>query len=902
MKILFGSELDGCPCPADRRGVGKLVCGPLGLLTALEVATGLPPTDSVSELERVISYREAVRAFLQKNPAAFFASSFAVESLSTSRVLLRWRDELRLAGWSLTENSEDGSGDLPSRLKDLAGVENNASGEASFKGGMAERIDRIQDRLKQGSATGIAQLVVIDCPESLPSKWAQLLHSLGAVFETRMPGSPAARRGTRLHALQSRLLGADADADAGKEAGDPADQSVVIWRDFSELTLARAAAQHWRDPAIGPRSVLVAPAESRARLNDALRQLDLPTVSAQASSLSGTLPQLLPLALRLHWAPFDPQAWLEFLLHPVCPVMATLRYRLARAINETPGRGNKAWQEAIGRALEGAGDDAAKREKIELALSTWIDLPAYGREEGIPGTVIASTVGPLAAWLRAVGAAKQVSHEAEASLWLCAAGNIDAFGRALSVLPQVSHQELERLLASWLPSAGEGVQEVGELGGPLPVAGPGQVLASVEHLFWWQPGDRGSYRRPWTRKEREWLSAQGAIIVSSQAILAAEERASFRAILNATESVTLFISSGKTEGQASPIVTRLLAELGSGVIREAAGHIETAALPVSPLPVPRRWWQLSDPTLLVPRERESYSSISTMIYSPYQWVLNYQARLESGQLFSFGVGDNFIRRGTLLHDLAERLFVPDLEAGDAPLDWSRCNEAALQAWMDAVWPKLLDARAAHYRLPGFESARNGLLHTGRQALWKLVQHFQEAGVTVVEVEKYLSGVTFVGGQLHGRIDLIARSPDAVAVVDLKLGGKAIRRAEIAGNRHLQLAVYGHLLRETEQIDPSVAFFILGRGGALLTRSPGFFAGAVSIPPDNAEDTTEWSGCWSEFEKIWQWRRSQLELGRIEVTVGGTEADQVPPLDHWAAPDDVDFYNDFDALTGWSRTS
>lgn len=895
MKILFGAELDGSPCPEDWRGVGKLVCGPQGLLNTLEVATGLPPINSVSELERVISYREAVRGFLQKNPATFFARSFAVESLSSSRVLLHWRDELRLAGWSLTQ---EGSGDIPSRLKDLAGVETNAPGEASFKVGMAERIDRIQDRLKQGATTGIDQLVVIDLPESLPSKWAQLLTLLGAVFESKTPSSPTARKGTRLHALQSRLLG----ANAGKENDDSADQSVVIWRDFSEITLARAAAQYWQNPSIGPQSVLVAPEESRGRLNDSLRQLDLPTVTAQASSLSGTLPQLLPLTLRLHWAPFDPQAWLEFLLHPVCPVMGSLRYRLARAINETPGRGNQAWKKAIGRALEDAGDDSVKRAKIERAVSSWIELPAYGREEGIPGEMVASTAAQLAAWLRAVGAAKQVSHETEATLWLSAAGKIDAFGRALSVLPQISHQELERLLASWLPSAGEGVQEVGELGGPLPVARPGHVLAPVEHLSWWQPSERGSYRRPWTRKEREWLSAQGATLVTSQAMLEAEEATTFRAILNATQSLTLFIPSGDAEGQASPIVTRILAELGSGVIKEAAGQIETASLPVRTLPAPRRWWQLSDPTLLVPRERESYSSISTMIYSPYQWVLNYQARLESGQLFGFGVGDNFIRRGTLLHDLAERLFVPDLEAGDSPLDWVGCNEGALQSWMDAVWPKLLDERAAHYRLPGLESARNGLLHTGRQALWKLVQHFQEAGVTVVEVEKYISDVAFVGGQLNGRIDLIARTPDAVAVVDLKLGGKAIRSAEVAGNRHLQLAVYGHLLRETEQIDPSVAFFILGRGGVLLTRSPGFFPGAASVSPENPEDTTEWCGCWSEFEKIWQWRRSQLDLGRIEVTVGGTEADQMPPLEHWAAPHDADYYNDFDALTGWSQTS
>lgn len=897
LEILFGTDLDGCPSQNEWRGVGKLVCGSQGLLNLLEVAVGLPPGDTVSDLERVLSYREAVGEFLRSNPEAFFARSFSVDSLSASRVLLRWRDELRLAGWSLEVGDSD---DVPGRLADLAGIEVGAPGDALFRAGIAERLDQIQALLAGGAQTGITRLAVIDPKESIPAKWGNLLEQLDAIFDPRIPTEPVAPEGSRLHLLQSRILeGSDKGAPLDKNSSD---QSVVIWQSFSEKTLARAAAQRWRKPSPGPRSMLVAQPDARSRLNDSFRQLDLPVVAARESSLSVALTQLLPLCLRLHWGPFDPHAWLEFLLHPVCPVSGSLRYSLARAIDRAPGRGNREWEKAIEQARERVQEDAARKEKLESAISSWIELPAYEREGGIPGEQVAATARQLATWLRSIGAAKKASMEKEASLWLSVAGKVESFARAVSSLPSVSHQELERLIATWLASAGEGSQEGGELGGPLPVAGPGQVLSPVENLIWWQPGPGGSYRRPWTRKESEWLSARGVNLITSQASLEAGEAATLRAILQAKESLSLFVTHGESGEQVSPVVTRIIAELGGQVVKDVSDQIETAPLPVTSLPSPQRWWKLSDPSLLLPREKESYSSISKLIYSPYQWVLNYRARLESGQIFDFGVGDNPIRRGTLLHDLAECLFAPDPAAGDAAVDWMSFDEPALQQWIDSVWTKLLDDRAAQYRLPGLESARNGLLHTGRQALWKLVRHFQEAGVTEVEVEKYIDEVDFVGGRLNGRIDLVARTPDAVAVVDLKLGGKSIRSLEVAENRHLQLAVYGHLLQATEGIDPHVAFFILGRGGTLLTRSKEFFPGSAPVSPRNAEDHSEWTGCWREFETIWQWRRSQLDVGRIEVTVTGTETDEVPPLEHWEAPEGADFYNDFDALTGWPRTA
>jgi len=232
--------------------------------------------------------------------------------------------------------------------------------------------------------------------------------------------------------------------------------------------------------------------------------------------------------------------------------------------------------------------------------------------------------------------------------------------------------------------------------------------------------------------------------------------------------------------------------------------VRSEPIPVTPLPEPRRWWQVSDATLLSPRERESFSSISKVIFSPYQWVLTYPAQLATGPLTGGRLRDDAVWRGTVLHDLAGALLAPEADSPIPAVDWRRLNQSTLPAWIEQAWPLLLEDKAAHYLTPGFESARKSLLHTARSALWRLVQNLQEAGVTTIEVEKSLGAVPFVGGELSGRIDLIARSPEAVAVIDMKLGGRATRQAELSENLHLQLAVYGHLLKSVEGHDPFVA--------------------------------------------------------------------------------------------------
>src|SRR5690606_4776427 len=147
----------------------------------------------------------------------------------------------------------------------------------------------------------------------------------------------------------------------------------------------------------------------------------------------------------------------------------------------------------------------------------------------------------------------------------------------------------------------------GELGGPIALSSPAQVLESVPDLYWWTPAGSGVRRSPWTSGELDWLSSQGVNLVPAEVLLETEENAGYQAVLQATDTLTLFVPTGPEGSRAAPIVTRILAELKSSPSEEAASLIQSEPIPVHTLPEPKRWWKLSDPSLLIPRESESFS-------------------------------------------------------------------------------------------------------------------------------------------------------------------------------------------------------------------------------------------------------------------------------------------------------
>jgi hypothetical protein len=294
------------------------------------------------------------------------------------------------------------------------------------------------------------------------------------------------------------------------------------------------------------------------------------------------------------------------------------------------------------------------------------------------------------------------------------------------------------------------------------------------------------------------------------------------------------------------------------------------------------------------------------IFSPYQWVLKYVAKLEPGFLGSDRLECGPRLKGNLIHRLSEALFNQPPPEG---LGWLGADKASVREWVKARWDRLLEEEGSMLLVPGRLAENTQLQHEAVRALSDLVERLRGWGAMRVVADYQPPLCCFCGGRLVGRIDLLVETRDGrLAVVDLKYGGEERRREQIVMGRPLQLAVYAHLLAgEHGRGYPAGAFYILATR-ALLTRQPEFFGDGGEVTA--MYGSSDLAGVWSEVEEVWKWRRSQLDAGWIELTVEGStptsgEADtpvSIPDREHWAAPEGVDRFSEYVGLTGFPPTA
>lgn len=909
MNVTFGLCLDGFASAEPRPRFDEVVCGPVGLLRLLELRLGLVGA-LPSHGRRVVGYREALAALTAAGPQ-FYSASFAQDDYAVAETLLRWRDELVLAGW----NGHAAAGFSP-RLATLAAVE--ATLNPALRTGEGDRLRAITAALACRSPQ-FNRCALTDPPSALPWLWRRVFEQLGAVVQPtdEVLSAELAPPDSDLGRLQRWVGGGMAPVFHG-------DGSLSVVRSHSEATLAHAAAQ-WCS--VGAPSSVVVDGGNARLLDGALAQLDQPSAGAGAASVHRAIPQVLPLALRLLWQPLDPQHLLEFLMHPVCPVTGWLRHRLAEALQQAPGIGGPEWLAALERARAAArrrhatdGDALTEAlNRMQADLADWIELPRHHPFFGAPGSAVAEVCGRVARWTAGrVATAAADAHAGRLFQALAAtARELAEVTVSQATLTQAQTDRLLRLLAG---SGWEGAPPVAELH-HVPTQRAGAFIEPAATVLWWNAaGATAGAETPWTRTEREALQSAGVELLSETDRLATAARLELRPLLAARERLVLFqpVQRAGEPVPEHPLVTRLrslpdtarAAALFRDVDREAldtgpCAPLAWSALTVRPLPAPRRWWRLPSAAAIAFRPNESYTSLDKFVLNPMDWVLEHGARLAAGPLADASVIPDQRLFGNLLHRLTERMFAPG-----TPFAWATASEAELNIWLAAQWATLLPQEGTTLLLPGRQSELARLQETAQRSLGCLLDTLRQMGAASVEANHRPTPKNFATlpdgttAQLRGHVDLLVRTPAGdPAVFDLKWGGELKRRAELKQNRALQLAVYAFLVGGPKGLPPG-AFLILKRS-AWLTDAPGLIPGAR--PVESATGRSGTSACWDDFLSVWRWRREQLAAGWIEAASvaadlepGAAPPEALPPCPNWlpTKDDEVGKYSPYRALLGW----
>lgn len=874
MLITFGLRLDGEHGwrPANR--LGRPVFGPLGLLNLLETRLGLLRSDC-AHAQRVTQYRECLKQF--DTPDRFYHASFGIDPIGTSASLLSWRDTWHLHGWNGQSPPAAGV-----RMTDMAAVE-SAARELLFPS-IGERLARVAEFLDRQQPR-IESIELVDPLSAFPKRWREVLAKL-PVRSVRAYG-PSADPTTVLGRLQVALK-------AAHEGEKP--EGKIAWLDDGSLRVVRAetglvAARCVADDLAAPQEGIAIIAEQSRSLLDAT--LDGSDVARQgfldASPLAPAL-QVLPLALATVWEPLDVYALLQFLSHPIGPVPGYSRRRLAEVVAQFPGVGGPRWREAVEEIVRRQPERA---DDLRRALAFWVEHTRFDPKQGAPTSALLERTRAIRDYFGARLADQDANRSAAAATGLAQAAAVTAALEALAAQGEasVAPVELEALVAQCTARGAPNFAMHAQVGCAPTATDPGALLEPFDRVIWWQmgaPSLPGHY--PWSASEMASLSRAGVELPPLEELLKRRGEEWLRPVLNARRQLVLVLPPHGEEmhplwQEIQWFVDGVRPEPLESLLTGRAGN-ELPAVEHAALPARRRWWHLAAQATIPPRTRESYSSLSAFLNAPHQWVLKYAARLNPSNLLA--VADANLLYGNLAHRLIDRFF---RTSGSLAL-----RGEALRAWFSREFETVVAEEGAVLLMPGRRGDYERLRSSLERAIAEFQRQFAAASIDAVEPERALAG-NFTGGELEGVADLVVRNRSGQhAIVDMKWSGGNYHQERLAKNRHLQLAVYAELLRQETGAWPQVSYFIL-EAARLIAPDTGFFPEARAVQQGGPGSTAV---LWDRFVAAWNWRRSQIDAGLIEVAARGIEptAESVGPAEALEPEELREEYDDYRWLTGW----
>lgn len=873
MNFIFGIALDNpsWPKPQYSQG-GTLWLGPNGLLQWLEFFYGLAGHKNNNEHLRIEQYRQAIRQYLEQEPIAFFSRSFAADQFATAANLLNRRDELLLAGWDFAI-----SGILPERLKSIALIEEilNSSLQ-TLPAGFADRFVVLEQKIRQRPSS-IQRINFVEPAELLPKHWLRLFEILktqGAELNYPIQAD---------HPLADTDLGKFQAFLAGKSKRQElsVDGTLLLLRGKRDSDLANhLAATLRRNPDFKP--CFLIPDKSRT-LDEAFIHEGLPSLGIQPASLARPTLQALKLIPNFLWTPVDPFKIMEFVSLPLKPLETELANRIAQQMAQTPGILGESWQAMLGqyfseleeRVNQEAGLDI---REIRQQYRFWFERRRYDISGLVPKNEVEEIFQYLHLW-----ALRTIEQKSNNPSLLTLAEQAKQIVDLLQTLPEneLSRLELERIVRTvYEPAPMQlSVQEVDHF--PY-IHQPNALTAPVRDLIWWNftQNEPDYFFSRWYEQERSYLSTLNIQLsgpADQNALLGFQRRHP----IWMTRHRLILVIPEIAEGEAMlphPLLGDLEACFGHLDAITASEENQLLAryfelpkkvqIPFRRLGKPAPFLHLQHPEKLNERAEETFTSLESLLYYPYQWLFRHHIRLRKSSILSI------VKDSTLQGNLAHRFFqnlllIPDLSS------W---NKGQLDAWIEREAERLLHREGAVLLMYGKEAERKRFLKRLKFAAWSLVNLLQNNDWSVEATELPLEG-SFANIQLNARADLVLARGSERTVLDLKWRGGLRRELMIKNEEDLQLALYAHLLPLSTN-DIHTAYFIM-ENGRLLARDRLAFKDITPISPDLNPIEVR-TRILQKMEATLQWRLKQIQQGKVEIRCAAT----ISHLEDHYAEDDL----------------
>ena len=796
MTILFHPCYD-TRCRLDSVQCGQvlldtLTLGPLGLLQELELHLGLTSA-TTSNLLRTVDYVKLLRDYFPAHPDSPFALSFKADEFNVAAELLRWRDQLRLAGWKASMH------------------------------GISPRIDLLADLEPSFARPALGdrwQAVLEELPKHRLTDWTLELHAPKQLLFPLY-----GRLIDRLGACGARIR------ESVQQATRPEQVRRIRVRDFAEAFRGI--------PTLDPKRWTLICSHGKL-LNNVLRLNGCPTTESSIRENDSSVVQLFEAGFSLFIHPSDevPEAvdiyrLLSYLQARPNPIPSRINLALQRLLTSEAGINPELWQATVNEALA-AGGAEGKEEKarIERRLDSLLN-PFF--EAVSPRAIPLDRLKRYARSLRGWALQRSCLEKEDSEVLLQLVEMCDVM---LALLDSCTGETIDGgLLQGWISSIRTDAtirNTEAQVGSFDVVEHPAALVDPVDRAVWVDCAGMPELHYDFeflSPDERKGLEGQGVRVWNRTEEMKVELELIRRGVGQVRRELILITpeSDRGARLEEHPIVDDLRGK------ELEPFPVKTDTVPVELPPICRKVPEFRITAgKIAPRETESATSLELLIQRPFDYVMQYAARLRPGgvrELDELNLIEGRVAHRTL--ELIVRQTAGDRNAMAGIIvrreDFDRhFLEAVRKCGMG-----LLLARHAIER-----KALQERLHNALSALMQILPRYD---LRIEGVEQETSAPLSDTGKplLTARVDLLLRDSAGNPVIfDLKWSRSKKRyEALIREGRDLQLRVYDHAVScNLGRPVAATGYFLLGRGQLLSADLPDLqgYAKHVDAPRTTAE--------------------------------------------------------------------
>lgn len=779
MNILFHPHYDTrCHLnPAVRGSVllDTLTLGPLGLLQELELRLGLTASDT-SNLLRTVDYVKLLRDYFPAHPDSPFVRSFEADEYNTAAELLRWRDMLRLAGWNASMR------DISGRIGMLADIEPHFARPT------------LGDRW---------QAVLEELPKHKLTDWTIELHAprhlLFPLYDRVM--DQLSRSGVQI-------------CEVFQKTTRPEHVWRIRTRDFTEAFRAI--------PTLDPKQWTLICSHGKL-LNNVLRLNGCPTTESSIRENCSSIIQLFEAGFSLFIHPSEeiPNAvdiyrLLTYLQARPNPIPSRINMALQRLLTSEAGIDPVSWQTTINEALAAEEvDDETDRNRIRRRLDSLLN-PFF---EAISPRAI--PLDRLKAYARSLrGWAMQRSHlgdEASQTLPQLA----EMCDIILALMESYPGETIDGgLLQGWISSIRPDTNirnTDAQVGSFDVVEHPAALTDPVDRAVWIDCA--GIPELPYdfdflTIGERRRLSKYGITVRSRAEDMKIELELIRRGVGQICRELIL-ITPESDRGERLEEHS-IIDELQCEVLAPFQMKTTTEPIELPSLCQKKPEFRIAAGKI-APRETESATSLDLLIQRPFDYVMQYAARLRPGGVRE--LDELNLIEGRVAHRTLE-LIVHQTEGNRNDIIKIISNQEDFgHYFLEAVQQCGLGLLLARHVIE--RKALHDRLHN---ALSALMQILIKCDLKIEGVEREASTPLFTTEKpaLTARVDLLLRDKtDKPVIFDLKWSRKDKKyEALIRDGRDMQLRIYDYTISSDLRCRvAATGYFLLGRGQLLSADLP-----------------------------------------------------------------------------------